>query len=80
MGFSYDTSKQFFECFMKHYLKTEDEDRIREVSEKASLLGYSRLIRKYRKNGSVPDKYRDRIKEIISVIGDIANRLDTLAF
>lgn len=49
MGFSYDTATLFMRLFLKYYLGTEDESRIKEVTEKASLIGYSRLIRKLRK-------------------------------
>ena len=39
MGFSYSTAKRFFKSFLKHYLKTKDEERLLEVTEKASLIG-----------------------------------------
>lgn len=80
MGFSYETAKQFFNSFLKHYLDTDDEERIREVSEKASLLGYSRLIRKFRKSGTVAEKDKEKIARCIKTISEIANRLDTLTF
>ena len=80
MGFSYDTAKQFFDCFLRHYLKTEDEERLREVTEKASLIGYSRLIHKFRKKGTVADANKPKIQRCIGKITEIANRLDSLAF
>ena len=80
MGFSYDTAKQFFKCFLKHYLQTEDEEKIREVSEKASLVGYSRLIRKLRRKEVVTDKDKEKIDSFVGKISEIANRLDTLTF
>ena len=80
MGFSYDTSKEFFDCFLKNYLKTEDEKRLREVTEKASLIGYSRLINKFRKKGTVADKDKDKIGRCIARISELADRLDTLDY
>jgi 5-methylthioribose kinase len=80
MGFSYDTAKQFFDCFLRHYLKTEDEERLREVTEKASLIGYSRLIHKFRKKGTVADANKPKIQRCIGKITEIANMLDSLAF
>ena len=80
MGFSYDTANRFFYCFLKHYLNTDDERRIKEVTEKASLLGYSRLIRKIRKKGTGSDKDREKIKACMKKIKDIAPKLDTLEF
>ena len=78
MGFSYDTSKEFFRAFLRHYLGTKDEERLKEVSEKASLIGYSRLIRKIRKKGEVTDNDREKVKCCLTKISEIVNRLDTL--
>ncbi|MCR5672097.1 MAG: HD domain-containing protein [Lachnospiraceae bacterium] len=80
MGFSYDTAKQFFDSFLRHYLKTEDEDRLKEVSEKASLIGYSRLINKIRKKETLTDPDKEKIKKCVGKISGIVDRLDTLAF
>ena len=52
MGFSYKTSRHFFRLFLQFYLGTKDEKRLDEVAEKASLIGYSRLIRKLRRRGT----------------------------
>ena len=79
MGFSVDTGRKFFDHFMRRYLKTEDEGRIKEVAEKASIIGYSRLIRKYRK-GSPSDKDRKKTDMCIERIAGIVNRLDTLDY
>lgn len=80
MGFSYDTSVQFFNCFLKHYLKTDDEKRLKEVSEKASVIGYSRMIRRFRKKGEVSEKDRARISRYTAKLAELVNRLDTLDF
>jgi len=80
MGFSCDTAREFFNCFLKHYLKTEDENRLKEVSEKASLIGYSRLIRKHRKGTDVDGKDNEMIKKYVDRIEKIVNSIDTLAF
>lgn len=80
MGFSYTTAKRFFNSFLNHYLKTKDEDRILEVTEKASLIGYSRLIKKLRKKETMTDKDKEKISICVSRISEIANRLTTLAF
>lgn len=80
MGFSYATSKRFFNSFLKYYLNTKDEERLLEVTEKASLIGYSRLIKKFRKKGTVSDKDKEKISNCVDRISEIANRLTTLAF
>ena len=80
MGFSYDTAKRFFNCFLKHYLKTDDEERLREVTEKASLIGYSRLIKKFRKSGTADDKDKEKVNACVARIAEITEGLDSLAF
>ena len=80
MGFSYETAKQFFDHFLKQYLHTEAEARLREVREKASLLCYVRLIRKLRKKGTPTVKDREKISRYLEKITRLEARLDTLAF
>jgi aminoglycoside phosphotransferase (APT) family kinase protein len=53
MGFSYETSKKFFDFFLRDYLGTDDENRLNEVIEKATLLCCTRLIRKLRRSGEI---------------------------
>lgn len=45
MHFSYDTSLRFFDCFLRYYLETEEQERILEVKNKAALLSYVRMVR-----------------------------------
>ncbi len=80
MGFSYETAKQFFRFFLKHYLETEDEERLREVTEKASLPAYSRIIHRIYKKRSLSDADRMRIEHYARRITDLAGKLDTLTF
>ena len=80
MGFSYAVAKRFFKSFLKSYLKTDDEKRLKEVTEKASLIGYSRLIKKFRKKKMVTDKDKEKINLCVEKISELVNRLDTLAF
>ena len=80
MGFSYETAGQFFRFFLKHYLGTEDEDRLREVTEKASLLSWSRAIRQLYKKRSLSDRNREMIERYTGRIRDLAERYETLTF
>ena len=80
MGFSYQTSLRFFDLFLKSYLKTASEDRLREVTEKVSLLCYTRLIRKLRKRGEPSEADRRIIDRCVKRIGELTEKLDTLAF
>ena len=80
MGFSYETSKQFFDYFIRDYLGTDDEDRIREVIDKATLLCCTRMIRKTRRSGSSSPEDKAIIQRCLKKIEDLTNRLDTLEF
>lgn len=80
MGFSYKTAVKFFDEFLKAYLMTDDEERLWEVSEKASIIGYSRLIRKIRKVHSLSDEDSKKIKTFTDKIADLVERLDSLDF
>lgn len=76
MGFSYETSKDYFHEFLKNYLETDDEDRIKEVTDKAALLCYIRLMRRVYKRGlelspenaKARDHYMSRIRELLKTI------------
>lgn len=80
MGFSYETSKQFFDYFLKSYLGTDDERRIQEVKDKASLLCQTRLIRKVRKGGAPSPKTEAIVNRCLNAIDELTRKLDTLEF
>ena len=80
MGFSYPVAKQFYTCFMKHYLETEDEERINAVTEKASFLCYIRMIHKLHKSKEISEKDRKLMDHYIQKINELADRLDSLVF
>ncbi len=80
MGFSYETAKLFYHSFMKYYLGTEDEDKIRDVTDKVSLHCYTRMIRKIRKKGEPSDADRVIIGRYLEKIAVLTDKLDTLAF
>ena len=79
MGFSYQTAQQFLDSFLKAYLQTEDAGRLAEVKEKASLIGYARLIRKLRKKGTPSEKDGQVIACCLSKISVLTEKLDSLA-
>ena len=80
MGFSYETAKRFFRVFLTRYLGTEDEAKLREVTEKAAVIAYSRLIRKLRKHGEVSEADRKIMDRCTNAIAGLTEKLDTLAF
>ena len=80
MGFSYQTAQRFYELFLRAYLETEDAGRLRDVTEKAALLCYLRMLRKIRKKGTLSQKDRDRIARCRNRIAELAEKLDTLSY
>lgn len=80
MGFPYETAKEFFRSFLTHYLETEEEEKLREVTEKASLLAWSRMIHQIYKKRSLSDEDRKRIVRYARRIAGLAERLETLTF
>ena len=65
---------------MKQYLGTDDEKRIQEVSEKASILAYMRLINKYYKKGAPSAEEKEKIKLHLKKISGLLEKYDTLEF
>lgn len=80
MGFSYETSRRFMHLFLKKYLGTEDEERLSEVEGKASVIGYSRLIRKIRKKRMTVESDHLLIRQCVERIAELTDRIDSLAF
>ncbi len=80
MGFSYDVARQFFDLFLRSYLDTEDENRLRDVKDKAAVLAYMRMIHRIRKMGKPSGKDKRAIEHCVEKIGELAARLDSLAF
>lgn len=79
MGFSYQTARQFFHFFLTHYLQTEDENRLREVAEKASLLCYVRMIHRLRKKELLSEEDRKAVDRCLEKVAALTESLDTLA-
>ncbi len=80
MGFPYSVALRFFDLFLKHYLRTEDEGRIAETRRKASLLSYSRLILRIRNKKDPGEADRTLLDRCLRRIRDLTDELDTLAF
>lgn len=46
-GFEYATANRFWRLSLARYLGTDDENRLVEVENKAKLVGYMRILRRY---------------------------------
>ena len=66
---------------LRLYLGTDDEDRLKEVQEKAMLIGYTRIMRRrIRRNGFDTEEGRLEIENAKNHILELVDKLDTLTF
>ena len=80
MGFSYETARQFYRFFLLNYLGTEDEEKLRDVHEKASFLSYTRVLHRIHKKFTLSEEEKAYVEQCVKRISDLVDRLDTLAF
>lgn len=81
IGLSYDTAVHFWKESLRLYLGDPDEERFKEVEEKAQLIGYTRIMRRrIRRNGFDTEEGRAEIENAKAHIMDILDRVDTLEF
>ena len=81
IGIPYDTAVHFWKESLRLYLGDSDEERFKEVEEKAQLIGYTRIMRRrIRRNGFDTEEGRAEIENAKAHILDILDRVDTLEF
>lgn len=61
-GFDFETATVFWNKVLKAYLGTDDEAAIRDLEDKARIVGYTRMIRRSIRRGGLEDA--DKLKEI----------------
>lgn len=62
LGFDADRAREFWRRSLAAYLETRDEDRIREVENKARIIGYTRMIRRSIRRGGLESE--EKLAEI----------------
>lgn len=81
LGLPYETSTHFWKESLKLYLGTDDETRIREVEEKAQLIGFVRIMRRrIRRKGFDTEEGRKEIENAKAHILELVDKIDTLTF
>lgn len=80
-GFDFETAGIFWNKVLRAYLETDDDARVKEVEDKARIVGYTRMIRRsIRRHGLETDQGRAEIDlwkgELLSLLG----QYDTLVF
>ena len=80
-GINLETGKKFWHKCLAAYLVTDSEDRIREVENKARIIGYTRLIRRaIRRNGLETEQGRKEIDHWRNELIQLLDETDTLVF
>ena len=80
-GFDFETSSAFWHKSLAAYLNTGCEAKIREVEDKARIIGYTRMIRRsIRRKGLETEAGRAEISLWKEELLELLNRTDTLLF
>jgi uncharacterized protein (TIGR02172 family) len=81
LGIDYETACDFWKKSLQLYLGTEEEERFKEVEDKAKIIGYTRIMRReIRRNGLNTESGRALIDHCRKILGDLLPRVDTLLF
>ncbi|MCR4671874.1 MAG: anti-sigma factor antagonist [Lachnospiraceae bacterium] len=80
-GFDLETSKRFWKKTLEAYLGTEDPERIKEVEDKARIVGYTRLVRRaIRRNALETEKGSAEVALWKQELLELLEKTDTLVF
>ncbi len=80
-GFDFETGSAFWRKSLAAYLETECETKIREVEDKARIIGYTRMIRRsIRRGGLDSESGRAEIDLWKSQLLSLLEKTDTLLF
>ena len=81
LGFDHATAQIFWSKVLAAYLGTEDAARLREVEDKARVVGYTRLIRRsIRRKGLETENGKAEIELWTRELLELLERVDTLVF
>ena len=78
-GYSFETAGKFWNIALRMYLGTEDEAACQSVTEKAMVIGYTRMLRRAVRRPNEADSPAKiaRCKEMLAYL---LNKVDTLIF
>ena len=81
LGISYETGGEFWRESLRLYLGGADEQRVREVEEKAMIVGYTRIMRRrIRRKGFETEEGRREIENCRRHLAELLPRTDSLVF
>lgn len=81
LGIPFETAVEFWKKSLHLYLDGADEKRMKEVEEKAMIIGYARIMRRtIRRNGLNTDAGRKEIENCRVHLAELLPKVDSLLF
>ncbi|MCR5223114.1 MAG: anti-sigma factor antagonist [Lachnospiraceae bacterium] len=81
LGIPFETAVEFWKKSLHLYLDRADEKRMKEVEEKAMVIGYARIMRRtIRRNGLNTDAGRKEIENCRVHLAELLPKVDSLLF
>ena len=81
LGISYETSNELWKKSLSLYLDSTDEKRIKEVEDKAKIVGFTRIMRRsIRRGGLDTEEGKKIIDKCGKELSELLSRTDTLVF
>ena len=81
LGIPHETAVELWHKSLKLYLDGADDTKVREVEEKAQIIGYTRIMRRgIRRGGFETEEGRAEIENCRNHLTDLLSRVDTLLF
>lgn len=79
LGIPYETGKEIWEKLLRRYLGTENEKKINKFADKARLLGYARILKRWSSRKQKGKNYNQaEIDNCILRIGELLETVDSL--
>jgi anti-sigma regulatory factor (Ser/Thr protein kinase) len=80
-GFDYETASEFWHKLLREYLGTTDETVIKDVEDKARIIGYTRMIRRsIRRKGLEDPEKKAEIDHWTRELVELLKEKDSLTF
>ena len=81
LGLDYGVAGEFWHDSLRMYLDGADEQKCREVEEKAMIVGYTRIMRRRIRRGGFDDEFgRKEIENCAKRLAELLPKVDTLTF
>ncbi len=81
LGIPYEQAAEFWNATLRYYFGTEDAEKLREIENKAAIIGYARLLRRTYRKAKESEDYKNRmIDHCKSTLCSLVPQTDSLYF